>query len=89
MRDHSPAVLAIALETRPAPMCFRACTMKGKVAVGPCCFCGNPIEPTAIDPCRLTIETSENRWQVWYCHSTCFHERLVLPNLTQTGTERR
>jgi hypothetical protein len=44
---------------------------------GPCCFCGESIKPTAVEPCRLTIETQNGRSQVWYCHAECFKARLT------------
>ncbi len=47
-----------------------------KVEWGPCCFCGVLIVTTNIDPCRLTVATVEGKWQVWFCHSSCFKERL-------------
>jgi hypothetical protein len=47
-----------------------------KVEWGPCCFCGFTILATNVDPCRVTVETSKGRWQVWFCHSACFKERL-------------
>jgi hypothetical protein len=47
-----------------------------KVEWGPCCFCGLPILPTSVDPCRVNVETAAGRWQVWFCHSSCFKERL-------------
>ena len=48
-----------------------------KVEWGPCCFCGLPITNTNIDPCRLTVETTAGLWQVWFCHSSCFKNRLL------------
>jgi hypothetical protein len=47
-----------------------------KVEWGPCCFCGSAIMGTTIDPCRVRVETSEGKWQVWFCHSSCFKQRL-------------
>ena len=46
---------------------------------GPCCFCGQRIEHTAVDPCAVSVETEEGLTQVWFCHGRCFKERLV-PN---------
>jgi len=46
------------------------------VHFGPCCFCAEKIEQTDIDPCRVTVSTTTDKWQVWYCHSACFKERL-------------
>jgi hypothetical protein len=43
---------------------------------GPCCFCGKEIEETQIDPCRITVETKNGLWQVWFGHSSCFKERI-------------
>jgi hypothetical protein len=51
-----------------------------RVGFGPCCFCGEIIEETDVDPCRLTVETSGKKWQVWYTHAMCFRERLNLDN---------
>ena len=47
-----------------------------KVAWGPCCFCGKDIQPSEIDPCRVTVETASGKWQVWFCHSACFRRRI-------------
>ncbi len=47
------------------------------VAWGPCCFCAEGIKPEGLDPLRLTVETSEGKWQVWYAHAECFKARLV------------
>jgi hypothetical protein len=47
------------------------------VAFGPCCFCGRDIEGSGTDPCRVTVETSKGKWQVWFCHGACFRERLA------------
>jgi hypothetical protein len=33
--------------------------------------------PEGLDPLRLTVETSEGKWQVWYAHAECFKARLV------------
>lgn len=53
-----------------------------KVAWGPCCFCGLPIEPTSVEPCRLTVQTQSGGWQVWFCHAECFRSRITkLPDL--------
>ena len=51
--------------------------VKVRVQFGPCCFCGLAIEPSAIDPCRMTVETVEQRWQVWFCHAVCFQQHLA------------
>jgi hypothetical protein len=48
-----------------------------RVNWGPCCFCGNPIEPTNIDPCSVKVTTTSEKWQVWFCHSQCFKDRVV------------
>jgi hypothetical protein len=50
---------------------------RAQVSFGPCCFCGQDIKETEIDPCRLTVETSGDKWQVWYCHGACFRDRIV------------
>jgi hypothetical protein len=47
-----------------------------KVAFGPCCFCGQPIDKTEIDPCSVTVETSGGNWQVWFSHAACFKKLL-------------
>lgn len=44
---------------------------------GPCCFCGKDVQPTAEDPCRVTVETASAKWQVWFCHAACFKERIA------------
>ena len=44
---------------------------------GPCCFCGDAIARTGPNPCRLTVETEQEKWQVWFCHAACFKARLV------------
>jgi hypothetical protein len=46
---------------------------------GPCCLCGKDIEVRETDPCRVTVETSTGKWQVWVCHGACFRSRLVTP----------
>ncbi len=50
---------------------------KVKVGWGPCCFCGAHIEPSEIDPCRVSVETASGKWQVWFCHSACFKGRIA------------
>jgi hypothetical protein len=47
-----------------------------KVEWGPCCFCGSDILNTDLDPCRVTVETQAQKWQVWFCRSSCFKQRL-------------
>jgi hypothetical protein len=47
------------------------------IQFGPCCFCGEGILATDIDPCRITVETVGEKWQVWFCHGKCFKERIV------------
>lgn len=52
------------------------------IAWGRCCFCGQPIEANATDPCEVRVTTSAGgkSWQVWFCHGQCFRDRLaVLP----------
>jgi hypothetical protein len=44
---------------------------------GPCCFCGEPIEHTAVDPCAVSVETEEGMTQAWFCHARCFKARLA------------
>jgi hypothetical protein len=43
---------------------------------GPCCFCGSEITPDATNPCRVTVETSRGKLQWWFCHGSCFKQRL-------------
>ncbi len=43
---------------------------------GPCCFCGKDIALTNTDPCRITVETSSEKWQVWFCHAECFKTKI-------------
>ncbi|HYM31590.1 MAG TPA: hypothetical protein VEU47_09840 [Candidatus Cybelea sp.] len=50
---------------------------KIEATFGPCCFCGAPIKEAGTDPCRLTVETAEAKWQVWFCHGECFRARLA------------
>jgi hypothetical protein len=47
------------------------------VSFGPCCFCGEAIQEDDRNPCRVTVETSGGKWQVWYCHGVCFRSRLA------------
>jgi hypothetical protein len=47
------------------------------VKFAPCCFCGKEIEDHPPDPCRVTVETSDGKWQVWHCHGACFRARLA------------
>ena len=47
-----------------------------KVRWGPCCFCGKDIEASDTHPCRLTMETASEQWQVWFCHAMCFKSRI-------------
>lgn len=42
-----------------------------------CCFCGQPVEKTETDPCRLTVEPATGKWQVWFSRGACFKERLA------------
>jgi hypothetical protein len=44
---------------------------------GPCCFCGEAIERTAVDPCAVSVETEEGLTEAWFCHGRCFKERLA------------
>ena len=44
---------------------------------GGCCFCGLAIPPTDKDPCRITVETAEGLWQVWFCLARCFRDLLA------------
>lgn len=47
------------------------------VQPGPCCFCGQEIPKTVVDPCRVTAETAKGDWQAWFCHAACFRPPLV------------
>jgi hypothetical protein len=47
------------------------------VTFGPCCFCGEHIPATDVDPCRVTVETTASAMQVWFCHARCFGDRVV------------
>lgn len=47
------------------------------VTFGPCCFCGEHIAKTAVDPCRITVQTTTSARQVWFCHAQCFEARLI------------
>jgi hypothetical protein len=43
-----------------------------------CCFCGKRVEQKYPDPCTIVVSTAkEGEWQQWYCHATCFNERLA------------
>ncbi len=48
-----------------------------KVSFGPCCFCGKEIENKDPNPCRVTVETAEGKWQTWSCHGECFRANLA------------
>jgi hypothetical protein len=48
-----------------------------KVVWGPCCFCGMQIADSDVDPCRITVETSQKKWQLWFCHAACFKSRVI------------
>jgi len=50
---------------------------KAIVEWGPCCFCGEVIAKRDVNPCRLTVETEQGKWQTWFCHAACFRERLI------------
>ena len=39
-------------------------------------FCNQEIERSDVDPCCVTVETVDGRWQVWRCHARCFRERV-------------
>jgi hypothetical protein len=49
---------------------------KPEVRWGPCCFCGKEIDENQIDPCRVTVETTGGKWQLWFCHGGCFEARI-------------
>jgi hypothetical protein len=44
---------------------------------GPCPFCGNFVEESDVDPCRVTVETQSGKPQVWFCHAACFKAKIV------------
>jgi hypothetical protein len=46
---------------------------------GPCCLCGRDIEAKSPDPLRVTAETSDGKWQVWFAHASCFKDKLIDP----------
>jgi hypothetical protein len=48
-----------------------------KIVWGPCCFCGEQIAETEIDPCSIAVETAGKKWQTWFCHAKCFRQRLA------------
>ena len=52
-----------------------------QIGWGPCCFCGQDISKTDVDPCFIKVETSGGKWQVWVCHAKCFKSRIA------SGTE--
>ena len=47
------------------------------IVLGPCCFCGHEIEETDSDPCRVTVETAKEKWQLWFCHAACFRSLIT------------
>jgi len=49
---------------------------EAKIQRESCCFCGKSIVETEIDPCKLTVETSQVKLQIWFCHAECFKKRL-------------
>jgi hypothetical protein len=42
-----------------------------------CCFCGQEIEETDIDPCTFTIRTSRGNDQAYACHGICFKKHIA------------
>ena len=48
-----------------------------RVVWGPCCFCGEQIAETEVDPCSVQVTTASGNWQMWYCHAECFKVRLA------------
>ena len=48
-----------------------------KVEWGPCCFCGLPIQANGTEPCHLQVSPTSRKWQMWFCHASCFKERLA------------
>jgi hypothetical protein len=47
----------------------------------PCCFCGEDIHSSELDPCRVTVETADGFWQIWFCHAACFKSRIFRSDL--------
>jgi hypothetical protein len=47
------------------------------VKFGPCCFCGEDIEESDIDPCRVMVTPKHGMWQVWSSHAECFKQGLA------------
>ncbi|MCL4268047.1 MAG: hypothetical protein KJZ72_00810 [Anaerolineales bacterium] len=47
-----------------------------EVCFGLCCFCGEDIISTNIDPCRVTVETVSEKFQIWFCHAECFKNKI-------------
>jgi hypothetical protein len=50
-----------------------------KVQWSPCCFCGNDIESSEIDPCWVQVTTAKQQSEVWFCHAACFKKQIVNP----------
>ena len=48
-----------------------------RVGWSPCCFCGENIQKSDIDPCSVQVSTVAGKWQVWFCHALCFKSRLA------------
>ncbi|MEI9476062.1 MAG: hypothetical protein WCO26_05765 [Deltaproteobacteria bacterium] len=44
---------------------------------GRCCFCGQVVSETKVDPCRLTVENSRRLSQTWFCHAACFRRKII------------
>lgn len=49
-----------------------------------CMFCGNGIEPGALDPCALNLVAhidrprSEQKEQTFYCHFVCLRDKAAI-----------
>jgi len=48
-----------------------------EIRFGPCCFCGADIVAQGPDPCTVTVETAQGKWQVCKAHGACFKARLA------------
>jgi hypothetical protein len=40
---------------------------------------GGPRPRRPPNPLRLTAETSDGKWQVWFAHASCFKDKLIDP----------
>jgi hypothetical protein len=46
-----------------------------------CCFCGAAVSSDHDDYCSVDVNHrgEPDRWQAWWCHGSCFKERLAAP----------